>query len=203
MIIVICVSALTATVCCGFAIRSGQLVEVNQIPPDNNKICIECFELYKDKEFKELLPESEEIMEKLRKKFDKNLERVRQEVEPKLTEQGLELVTCKNHPKPYIERDKAKQSKTAELEDESMHIKLRGAYSANLTLTIYIKVELYYKNKLLFYFTKEASAGLDVLISREKRTKALNELGRDLAKTLADKITDQRNKEKEKNENQK
>lgn len=226
--IFLCSMIAVSTICCGFVIRSGEVVEVNTAVIDTDKICLESFELYDDKEFKKLLPDDHEYVEKARKrlaKYFKYLELAKkypdnqhyvakakekmdklikylEPIQTQLKKHELEVVQCESHPIPYLERDKEKQPDLKDLRldknpphsDDVMHLKMRLAHSTGATLTLYIRVELYYRGELLFHFYKEATAGMDVLLSEDKSKAALEELGAEIAKTLVDKVNEYRDK---------
>lgn len=162
------------------------------------QICWESIGLYNDREFKEELPENDWLMKQYQEKSHKYVNRVKENAKKILAEKGFELVECPIHRPECLghTKDCKKEHqpdtdilKKIDNPDAPYHMRLKLTYSMPFNrVKIFVRVEVYKQDKLLFSFDDETSCSWRAAFNYERRRENIVKFGNKVAGTMADKI---------------
>lgn len=146
------------------------------------QICWEGVELYDDSNFQKKMPKDSWIYKKTQKKLPKYEKMVKQETAKILEEKGLELVECPKHP------TKDSGLKQVTEEDNPLHMRISLAYDGVVTITVYVRVEVFRGDEKVITFRRQKSATIFEGSTKEKRRAIITKFGREIAEELARKV---------------
>jgi|GEM_PF-5532597 len=164
----------------------------------SNHICWESIGLYKDREYKKKLPEDDWIMEKFKERGHKYVKRVKTTTQKILSGNGLELVECPihrpeclGHTKDCKKEHRPDDGILKKVDDPSKpyHMRLLMTYAIPLNrVRVYVKIEVYQNEMLLFSFEDDDSISWRTAMSYKKRGEEIVKFGNKIAVKLANKI---------------
>lgn len=182
-------SVLIAVFClCSYSISKAEDPKVEEVKKP--QICWEAVELYDDSDFKKKMPKDSWMYKKAQKGMPKYEKMVKKETEKILAEKGMELVECPKH------KTAGSGLKQVPEEDKPLHMKILLAYDGVITITVYVKVEVYRGDEKVITFRRQKSATIFEGSTKEKRKVLITKFGREIAEELAQKVQELKPEEK-------